>query len=240
MNVSEVLARLRTMASLRNRDGMARYGINVADAWGIPVSRLRQLAREIGRDHRLALELWDSGVHEARILAALVDEPEHVTIEQMEAWVRQFDSWDVCDVVCNELFRRHPDVWETARRWSSDPGGYVRRAGFALMAILAVHDHDSADRRFETFFPCILAGASDDRPYVTRAVNWALRQIGKRSIGLNRRCIVLAKKVRALGTPGARWIASDALRELASPKVMVWFTDRRRASRVRHIGRWNP
>jgi len=140
MNVSEVLARLRTMASLRNRDGMARYGINVADAWGIPVSRLRQLAREIGRDHRLALELWDSGVHEARILAALVDEPEHVTIEQMEAWVRQFDSWDVCDVVCNELFRRHPDVWETARRWSSDPGGYVRRAGFALMAILAVHD----------------------------------------------------------------------------------------------------
>jgi len=240
MNASEVLSRLRTMASLRSRDGMARYGINVADAWGIPVSRLRQLAREIGRDHRLALELWGSGVREARILAALVDEPEHVTIEQMEAWVRQFDSWDVCDVVCNELFRRHPDVWETARRWSSDPGEYVRRAGFVLMAMLAVHDHDSADRRFETFFPYILAGASDERPSVTKAVNWALRQIGKRSIGLNRRCIVLAKKVRAMGTAQARWIASDALRELTSPKVTARFVDRRRTSRVRRIGYWNP
>jgi 3-methyladenine DNA glycosylase AlkD len=185
----------------------------------VPAPVLHALARRIGRDHELALRLWESTVHPARILATLVDEPKQVTESQLEAWVHDFDSWDVCDACCCYLFDRVPWSYAKAGEWSGRPEEYVKRAGFALMAYLAVHDKRQTDEVFRSWLPLVRREAIDSRHFVKKAVNWALRQIGKRNLALNEAAIITAREVRALDSPTARWVAADALRELTSPAV---------------------
>jgi 3-methyladenine DNA glycosylase AlkD len=214
MDVETVVARLQVMGSESNRAGMARFGINVDDALGISVTNLRRLAREIGRDHELALGLWETGIHEAQLLATMVDRPEDVTREQMEAWERDFDSWDLVDQCCGNLFDKTPWARAVAFEWSKREEEFVKRAAFSLMANLAVHDKSASNADFESFLVVIERDASDDRNFVKKAVNWALRQIGKRNATLRRKAIASARRIYKQDTRSARWIARDALREL--------------------------
>jgi len=230
--VRAVLAQLRRAGSEKNRAGMARYGINVENAFGVSVYELRKIAKRIGTDHDLALALWATGNHEARLLACFVDDPARVTQRQMEAWVRDFDSWDLCDQATCSLFDRTEHAWSKALEWSRRDGEWQKRAGFALMAGLAWHDKRRADKDFTRFFSSIARGAFDDRNFVKKAVNWALRNIGKRHRALNAAAIGCARRILAAAnaraksgrgnetrTRAARWIATDALRELQSPAV---------------------
>ena len=219
VDTDEVLTQLRSMGNPRNREGMARYGINVENALGVSVTELRKVARGLGRDHRLASGLWKSGVHEARILAALVDEPEKVTPAQMDRWARAFDSWDLCDQVCSNLFDRTPFAYDKATEWAGRDEEFVKRAGFALMAALAVHDKEAGDEDLAAFLPIIEREADDERNFVKKAVDWALRQIGKRSRALNLAAIASAESIATMDSRAARWIARDALHELRSEAV---------------------
>ncbi|MBZ5617208.1 MAG: DNA alkylation repair protein [Acidobacteriia bacterium] len=211
---SDLLARLKTYANPANVAGMARYGISPVGTLGVPMPVLRKLAKESGRSHELARELWDSAIHEARILATLVDEPARVTRRQMDRWARDLDSWDVCDQACQNLFRYTPFAFAKAAEWARKKPEFVRRAGFSLMAGLAVKAKHASDAQFEAFFPLILEAATDDRNLVRKAVNWALRQIGKRNPRLRVKAIAQAEEIRGLDSRAARWIAADALREL--------------------------
>jgi 3-methyladenine DNA glycosylase AlkD len=198
---------------------MARFGINVDNALGISVTQLRKLARQIQRDHDLAQQLWASGIHEARILASILDLPSEVSEAQMEAWAAEFNSWDLVDQCCGNLFDKTPFAWDKATQWSRREEQFVKRAGFSLMAYLAVHDKKAPDARFERFLPIIEREASDDRNFVKKSVNWALRQIGKRNGRLNEAAIRRAERIKRIDSKAARWIASDALRELTKPSV---------------------
>jgi 3-methyladenine DNA glycosylase AlkD len=193
---------------------MARFGIDPRGRLGVSIPDVRKLARETGHSHELALALWRTGIADARILAAMVDEPSKVTAAQMEGWVRGFDSWDVCDQVCLNLFVNASPAWKKAREWAGREGEFNRRAGFALMACLAVHDKKALDSAFVRLLPLIRKASTDERNYVRKAVNWALRQIGKRNRALNRAAVVIAHKIGRLDSRSARWIASDAIREL--------------------------
>jgi 3-methyladenine DNA glycosylase AlkD len=217
--IVEILVRLKSLADPAAVQGMARYGINPNNTYGISMPTLRQIAHQTGKDHALALALWDSGIHEARILACLVDDPGQVTEDQMEAWARDFDSWDVCDQVCGNLFDSTPYAYHKACEWSEREEEFVRRAGFALMAALAVHDKKADDERFEQFFLLIKGAARDERNFVKKAANWALRNIGKRNRALNYRAIETARELQKMDSKAARWNAADALRELTSDKV---------------------
>ncbi len=219
MTSEEILNELRCLASEKNRAGMARFGIEVSNALGIGVTTLRQLARKLGKDHTLARELWDSGVHEARILASIVDVPADVTEQQMESWVKALDSWDLCDQACANLFWKTPFAWTKAFEWSGRESEFEKRAGFALMAALAVKDKAASDDDFLQLLPLIEAEADDDRNFVVKAVNWALRQIGKRNPALHGAALTTAEAIAAQDSRSARWIAADALRELRSEKV---------------------
>ncbi|MCX7009480.1 MAG: DNA alkylation repair protein [Kiritimatiellaeota bacterium] len=210
---SEVIAKLRTMANPANVIGMARYGINSSDALGVSMPALRLMARQYRRQHALALELWQSGIHEGRIMASLVDETKQVTAGQMEAWVRDFAS-DVCDQVCSNLFDKTPFTQEKILAWTTRREEYVKRAGFVLMAALAVHDKKAPDELFVSFLPLLEREAHDVRNFVRKAVNWALRQIGKRNVRLKVAAIACARRILKQDTKPARWIARDALREL--------------------------
>jgi len=220
-----VLARLRSLADPAKVSGMARYGISTAGTLGVQVAELRRIAREIRRGtreerHALALALWDSGVHEARILAALVDDPALVTAAQAERWAGDLDSWDVCDQLCANLLDRAPFAFGKARAWAEREEPFVKRAGFALMARLAVHERKAPDADFVPFLELAENEAGDDRNPVKKAVSWALRQIGKRTPGLRRRAMAVARRIARQGSRSARWIASDVLRELdrAAPR----------------------
>ena len=219
MRASELLAHLEKKGSEKNREGMARFGINVERAHGVPVPELRRLARNIGPHHELAGELWRSGVHEARILAAFIDDYKLVTERQMEDWVKGFDSWDVCDQVCGNLFDKTDFAHRKAIEWSFRKEEYVKSAGYVLMACLAVHDKRAGKAAFEKFFPHIVRGATDERNFVKKAVNWALRQIGKRSMALNREAIEVARAIAQIDSHAAKWVASNALRELEGGAV---------------------
>jgi 3-methyladenine DNA glycosylase AlkD len=214
MKAEEILKQLKSLRNPRNVAGMARFGINPRNTLGVSIPTLRGIARQAGKDHRLARELWASGIHEARILAALVDVPEQVTEAQMERWVKDFDSWDVCDQVCSNLFDQTAFAYHKAAQWSRRDEEFVKRAGFALMVALAVHDKTARDAAFRKFLPLIRRAATDDRNFVKKAVNWALRQIGKRNRALNRAAVATAREIRRIDSPSARWIAADALREL--------------------------
>ena len=219
MRVETVLRDLRRMGDPAAVSGMKRFGIDTERALGVSVPALRKLAKGLGRDHRLARELWRSGIHEARILAAMVDDPSEVTEAQMESWVAEFDSWDVCDGCCGTLFDKTPYAYRKAIQWSRRKQEYVKRAGYVLMAELAVHDKRAAEEEFLGFFEAIETGSTDERNFVKKAVNWALRQIGKRNPRLNREALRLAKRISQLESRSAKWVAADAIRELTSPAV---------------------
>ncbi len=224
MDARAVVRELRARRDEAAVAGMKRFGIVGNEVLGVSVPELRTLAKKAGRSHELALELWDTGIHEARIIAALVDEPERVTSEQMDEWVGEFESWDVCDACCGNLFDKTTFAYAKALKWSRAKAEFVKRAGFSMMAELAVHDKAAEDAKFIQFFSAIKAGSTDERNFVRKAVNWALRQIGKRNARLNKKAIAVAMEIRKLDSKSARWIAADALRELKSP----WVTKRLR------------
>ena len=215
----DIIARIKSLANSKNVEGMARFGINPTNTYGVSIPILRKMAREIGKDHELALELWETGIHEARMLACFIDRPDMVTEEQLESWVKNFDSWDVCDQCCGNLFDRTGFAHKKAVEWCVREEEFVRRAGFVLMACLAVHDKKAGDQAFIEFLPLIKTHSRDERNYVKKAVNWALRQIGKRNQNLNEVAIKTAEEIRQMDSRSARWIASDALRELTGDAV---------------------
>jgi 3-methyladenine DNA glycosylase AlkD len=217
--VREVLKRLNAMSDRSRLSGMARYGITIEKALGIAIPDLRKLARELGKDHELAVRLWETEIHEARILAGMIDDPGKVTEAQMEAWVHGFDSWDLCDQICGNLFDRTRYAFRKASEWTGREDEFVKRAGFATIAWAAVHRKDVEDERFAVFLPIIRAESTDDRNFVKKAVNWALRQIGKRSPELNAKAVECAEQIQHIDSRAARWIGSDALRELTSDAV---------------------
>jgi 3-methyladenine DNA glycosylase AlkD len=214
--IEAILAELKSLGSEVNRAGQARFGINTARAYGVPVANLRRIARGLERDHRLAATLWATGMHEARILAAYVEEPAKVTPAQMDRWVAAFDSWDLCDQVCGNLFDRTPYAEEKIRKWASDERVFVRRAAFALAASYAVHARKAPDAALLPILALVEQHAKDPRNFVKKAVNWALRQIGKRSAALHAPALALAEKLAASSDKTARWIGKDAARELTS------------------------
>ncbi len=219
VSLTEIMTQLKSLANPRNVQGMMRFGISGVNLLGVPGPALKKIAREFRRHHDLAQGLWDTGIHEARHLAAMIDDPKLVSEEQMERWVREFDSWDICDGCCNNLFRMTPYAHAKAREWSGRPQEFVRRAGFVLMACLAVHDKQARDSVFLKYLPLIKAGSTDERNFVRKAVNWALRQIGERNSKLNAAAIRTGEEIRGLDSRSARWIAADALRELRSDAV---------------------
>jgi 3-methyladenine DNA glycosylase AlkD len=218
---ARTLTELQALGEQRNIDGMARFGIRAKMVYGVAKPRMDELARRIGKDHRLALRLWTTGVHDARILAGMIDEPARVTAAQMERWVRDFDNWDVCDGTCCHLFVFAAPAWQKAIAWSNRKEEFVKRAGFALMAYLAYRDKSAPDGKFLRLLPKIRRAAADERNFVRKAVNWALRNIGKRNIRLNREAIRAAERIRRQNSRAARLIAADALRELKSAAVQA-------------------
>lgn len=220
MTYAEVIAELESLGKPEDVRGMERFGIKARKAYGVRAPELRRIAKAIGVNHGLAQELWDSGAHEARVLSALIDDPRQMNDEIMEDRVRGFDNWAVCDAFCMNLFDRTDVAYSKAVEWSDRTEEFVKRAGFALMAALAVHDKKAADSRFVELLPLIVRESTDDRNMVKKAVNWALRQIGKRNLTLNASAVRTAEKIANIDSPSARWIASDAVRELTGEKVL--------------------
>lgn len=221
MRHEEILSKLKALSNPQAVKEMVKFGIATKNAYGISVFELAKIAKEVGTDHKLALGLWSSGIHEAQILAALVDDPQKVTEAQMERWVGDIDSWDVCDLACGNLFDKTEFGWRKAVEWSERKEEFVKRAGFVLMAALAVHDKQATDEEFLKFFPLIKRESGDDRDFVKKAVNWALRQIGKRNLDLNTKVVEIAGEIGKMESKSAKWIASDALRELTGEKVQA-------------------
>ncbi|MFX0068797.1 MAG: DNA alkylation repair protein [Candidatus Hodarchaeota archaeon] len=218
-SVEEVLKKLKAKARPDQLEGMARYGMVAEKRLGVSVPDMRKIAKEVGKDHNLALELWKTGVAEGRIVAAMIDEPEKVTEDQMEDWVKDINSWDICDQVCMNLFEKTSLVWRKILDWSEREEEFVKRTAFALIACLAWHDKKAQDERFIALFPVIKQGSTDDRNFVKKAVNWALRNIGKRNLSLNTAAIRTAKEIHQIDSKAARWIASDAIKELEGEAV---------------------
>ena len=233
MSVKDVLRELQSKGSARNVKGMARYGIVSVKAYGVSAPAMRALAKKIGTDHALALKLWRTGVHEARVLGVLVGDPDKVTPGLMNAWVKDFDNWALCDAACSVLFDKTPYAVGKAFEWTKRKEEFVRRAGFVVMAALAVHDKKAPDNLFLRFLPVIERGSSDEQNYVRKAVNWALRQIGKRNSNLNRAALRTAQKIQRMDSSVARWIAGDAIRELESKAVQKRLAGRARSLSVK-------
>lgn len=224
--VKRILSELRALGSAENRAGMARFGINTANAFGVSMTAMRPLERRYRRRHDLALSLWATGKHEARILAALIDDPRLVTSKQMDEWVSAFDSWDLCDQACMKLFAKMPFVARQVARWAKDKREFVRRAAFATIAGYAVSAKTAADAEFLPFLDLIEAHATDGRNFVKKAVNWALRQIGKRSMALHGPTLALAERLAASDDRTARWIGKDAVKELTDPRQLTRLQER--------------
>ena len=219
MKYNDIIQKIKSLSNPEAVKGMARFGINPENTYGVSIPSLRTMARETGKDHALAQQLWASGIHEARLLASFIDRVEMVTEAQMESWVKDFDSWDVCDQCCSNLFDKTKIAHQKAVAWSEREEEFVKRAGFVMMAALAVHDKKAADQDFAKFLPIIKREAGDSRNFVKKAVNWALRQIGKRNRNLNQMAVKAAEEIQQIDLKSARWIAADAIRELTSEKV---------------------
>ncbi|HEV2884717.1 MAG TPA: DNA alkylation repair protein [Pyrinomonadaceae bacterium] len=217
--VRSALVWLRRHSSKSTRDGMARYAIPSDNALGVSVGNIRALGKQLGRNHELAAALWETGVYEARMLTSFVDEPARVTSAQMDRWCRDFDSWAICDSLCFHLFDRTPHAWQKVPKWSKHRDEFVKRAGFALMASLTVHDKAAPDSKFLPLLKLIEKGATDERNFVKKAVNWALRTIGKRSATLNEAAVAVAHRLAESDNSASRWVGKDALRELTSTNV---------------------
>ena len=220
----DILKKLKSLAKPESVEGMAKYGITAKSAYGVSIPNLRKIAKEIGVNHDLAQQLWASDIRETRILASMVDDPKMVTEKQMERWVKDFDYWEICDQCCMNLFEKTKLAYQKCVEWSSREEEFVKRAGFVLMARLAVSDKKADDKQFERFLPLIKREATDNRNFVKKAVNWALRQIGKRNLTLNGKAIETAKEIQKMDSRSAKWIASDAIRELTSERVQERLT----------------
>jgi 3-methyladenine DNA glycosylase AlkD len=218
-SVEEVLKKLKARARPDQLEGMARYGMVADRRLGVSVPDMRKIAKEYRKDHKLALELWKTGISEARIVAAMIDDPEKLTERQMEEWVKDINSWDICDQVCMNLFEKTPLAWKKILDWSEREEEFVKRTAFALTACLAWHNKEAEDEKFIKLFPEIKRGATDERNFVKKAVNWALRNIGKRNPNLNKVAIKAAKEIQRIDSKVARWIAYNAIRELESEAV---------------------
>lgn len=221
MTSLEIIKELKKHYNQKNVDGMARFGIVSANAFGISAPVIKSFAKKIGKNHELALELWKTGYYDARVIAFLIDDPKLVTKSQMNSWVRDFDSWAICDGTCCYLFRKTPFAFEKIFEWAERKEEFVRRTAFSLIAYIAVHDKKRDDKEFLQFLLLIKKYSIDERNFVKKAVNWALRQIGKRSKFLNKEALKLAKEILTLDSKSARWIASDAIRELKNPKILA-------------------
>jgi 3-methyladenine DNA glycosylase AlkD len=223
-SVEEAMEKLRSKAMPGNLAGMAKFGITVEQRLGVSVPDMRKLAKELGKDHELAAGLWNTGIAEARIVASMIGDPVKLTEEQMEDWVKDFDSWDVCDQVCMNLFDKSPLAWKKVLDWSVREEEFVKRAAFTLIACLAWHDKKAEDEKFIDLLAVIKQASTDDRNFVKKAVNWALRHIGKRNRNLNKAALSAAAEIRQIDSKAARWIASDAVRELESEAVQKRLT----------------
>jgi len=219
MTLEEIIKELECLSNPEDIEGMARFGINPQKVYGVRIPDLRRIRKKAGMNHTLAEKLWEFGYHETRILACMIEDPSKVTETQMENWVSDFNTWDICDQCCMNLFRKTSFAYQKIFEWSKRDEEFVKRAAFTLIAVLAVHDKQAADDKFEQFFPIIIRESSDNRNYVKKAVNWALRQIGKRNINLNRMAIEIADEIHKIDAKSAKWVASDALRELKDEKV---------------------
>lgn len=219
MEYDGILKRLESLSNPQAVEGMARYGIRPAKTYGVSIPALRDIARDIGKDHGLAQRLWQAGIRETQILASLIDDSRMVTEDQMESWVKDFDSWDTCDQCCQNLFGKTKFAYQKAVEWSSNDKEFIKRAGFVLMARLAVGDKKADDEKFVKFLPIIRRESTDSRNFVRKAVNWALRQIGKRSVALNGMAIKTANEIQQMDSRSARWVASDAIRELTGEVI---------------------
>ncbi len=227
----DIIIKLKSLSKPESVKGMARFGINPENNFGVSIPDLRKMAKEIGRDHQVAHDLWETGIHDARILAGMIEEPSEVTRKQADRWASDFDSWDVCDEVCMNIFKKLSFAYEKAVEWSSSVEEFIKRAGFVLMACLAVSDKKAEDSRFINFFPYIKKQSKDDRNFVRKAVNWALRQIGKRNISLNKLAIQVGEEIYDFDNKSSKWIATDALRELKSEKVQKRLRDKENKKR---------
>ena len=219
VTVEEVLERLKTKARPDQLKSMSKFGIAVERRLGISIPNLRKMAKEVGQNHDLALKLWKTRIAEAMILASMIDNPKQLTEAQMEDWVIGLDSWDVCDQVCDNLFYKSPLAWAKTIDWAQREEEFVKRAAFSLIAYLACHDKQANDEKFIGFLPVIVQQSTDERNFVKKAINWALRSLGKKNLHLNQVAISAAKEIQRLDSKTARWIASDALRELDSEAV---------------------
>ena len=217
--VDQVMMALQSKAKPENLEGMARFAIVGDTRMGVSVPEMRKIAKSIGKNHQLALDLWDTGVPEAMIVAGMIADPDALTEQEMENWVVDINSWDICDQVCMNLFEKTPLANKKIHDWSTRDEEFVKRAAYALIACLAWHDKEAGDEEFIEYFPIISAGATDERNFVKKAVNWGLRNIGKRNLNLNARAIEVAHQINQIDSRSARWIASNALRELESDKV---------------------
>jgi len=219
MEFKEIIGELESLSNEKSIEGMARFGITPDKTYGVSMPNLRKLGKRIGTDHKLARKLWDAGFRETMILASIIDDPELVTEDQMEGWVREFDYWEICDQICMNLFWRVPLAVEKALEWSGRDEEFVKRAGFAIMACFGWKDKTAANERFKKFYPAMIRESNDDRTLVKKAISWALRNIGKRNLTLNREAIEVAETIKKQDSKAARWIASDVLRELTSEKI---------------------
>ena len=219
MEYEKVIEKLKYLSNPEAIIGMARYGITPENTYGVSIPNLRKTAKEIGINRKLAQKLWATNIRETKILASMIEDPEMVIEEQIEGWVKEFNYWEICDQCCMNLFEKTRFAYKKAVEWSSRGKEFVKRAGFVLMARLAVSDKKADDDKFEKFFAIIKKEVTDDRNYVKKAVNWALRQIGKRNLNLNGKAIKIAKEIQEMDSKSAKWIASDTIRELTSKAV---------------------
>jgi 3-methyladenine DNA glycosylase AlkD len=221
MNQAEVMAWLERSGSSKAVAGLARYGLPTDKAFGVSVAVLRAQAKRIGKDHALAMQLWDTGWLEARLLASLIADPALVTPAQMDAWCRGFDNWGVVDTACFALFDRSPHAWKKVAPWVKRRDEFQKRAGFVLMACLAAHDKKAADAAFMKFLPMIEKGASDERNFVKKGVSWALRHVGHRNAALHAAALKTATQLAKSDNATERWVGKDALRDITRPYVIA-------------------
>jgi len=219
MNYGEIISYFEKHQSEKARKGMERYKVGCKDKYGISMPVLRKLSKKIGKDHQLALKLWKHGYHESRILATLIDEPDKVNEKQLDEWVKDFDSWDICDQACMNLFVKMPLAISKIKEWAKSDEEFIKRTAFSLIATIAVHNKEDDDCYFEEFFPLIKENSEDEKNYVKKAVNWALRSIGKKNKYLNKKAIEVANEILKMDSKTAKWIARDAIKELESEDV---------------------
>ena len=221
MNSEQIIAYLTSLSDSTRLKEMEKFGINTSNTLGISLMELRKLAKKIGKNHDLALTLWKKDIREVRILAALIDIPHKVSEEQMDEWVEDFNSWDICDHCCIHLFDKTDFARKKIDEWSKRQEEFVKRAAFALIAVIAVHDKNASNKSFEKYFALIIRESTDERQYVKKAVNWALRSIGKRNLVLNKKAIETAKVMLKKKNKNSFWIAKDAIKELTSQKILA-------------------